>query len=543
MPSGLRDTRGEWNGKPREKLMLSVSFVSSASFISQVRANPSRIFATLLLACCATPAARGQYTYGVYLEPPDGTILQGMGQYMDDNEDYMEALDGYDPAPLPGHKLTFVNITPTEDAGNDPHYFSTTKAANLLGHISGSAHSGQIPHINISFWDHTPDPGADYDPTAHDDEVNYNSPTAPVNPTNQAMENQITRLGEVLASYGGPVFVRIGGEFNNPDAVTNPKSRESYHEVAFPVCYRRTKALLEAAGATQTAYIWCWWAGAPDNYADTNQFGSPLWYPGDNFVDWFGLDIFHHNEFTTDSPSKLAEVEEFLELAECKGRPVFVAESSCTDFEIVEDSTDEGGAIIGWFDPYFDFIESHPIIKAITYISHDWDTDSSTPFTDWEDARIANNAEVMDNWVAELTLDPRYLHAGTTTLLNGYEGWFHLGHALAGAGGEPKLAGAGPVVADGPIVITLSDAAPNADTILIVGASRIDDAYKGGVLVPDTDLVISTFDTDGSGSIVIPTYWPTGVPSGFTVYYQFWIEDAGGPEDFSASNAIMGVTL
>ena len=36
--------------------------------------------------------------------------------------------------------------------------------------------------------------------------------------------------------------------------------------------------------------------------------------------------------------------------------------------------------------------------------------------------------------------------------------------------------------------------------------------------------------------------WPTGMPGGLTVYFQYWIADSGGPIGFSASNAISGTT-
>jgi hypothetical protein len=40
-----------------------------------------------------------------------------------------------------------------------------------------------------------------------------------------------------------------------------------------------------------------------------------------------------------------------------------------------------------------------------------------------------------------------------------------------------------------------------------------------------------------------PTFgglWPQGVPSGFTTYFQWWIQDPAGPQGYAASNAVAG---
>ena len=62
------------------------------------------------------------------------------------------------------------------------------------------------------------------------------------------------------------------------------------------------------------------------------------------------------------------------------------------------------------------------------------------------------------------------------------------------------------------------------------------------MLVPHVDLLIN-LTTSSTGSIAISTTWPSAATAGFTTYYQYWIVDAGGPQGFSASNALMAVTL
>jgi hypothetical protein len=125
---------------------------------------------------------------------------------------------------------------------------------------------------------------------------------------------------------------------------------------------------------------------------------------------------------------------------------------------------------------------------------------------------------------------------GTTPL------WSDLGEQLAGATGVPFLAGDGALLVSTPVSITLSTAKPLAVTTLVVGFSALNDAFKGGVMVPVPDLLIAGLVTDGSGGWQLQTSWPAGVPSGFPLWMQVWITDASGPKGFTASNGVFALT-
>jgi hypothetical protein len=75
----------------------------------------------------------------------------------------------------------------------------------------------------------------------------------------------------------------------------------------------------------------------------------------------------------------------------------------------------------------------------------------------------------------------------------------------------------------------------------VVGVSPLDAPFKGGVMVPSPDLLF-VLTTDFFGASSFGGLWPAGVPSGFTTYFQWWIQDPGGPKGFAASNALAGTT-
>ena len=44
------------------------------------------------------------------------------------------------------------------------------------------------------------------------------------------------------------------------------------------------------------------------------------------------------------------------------------------------------------------------------------------------------------------------------------------------------------------------------------------------------------------GEVSFAATWPPGVPAGFSIYTQWWIEDPTGPVGFAASNGLQGTT-
>jgi hypothetical protein len=119
--------------------------------------------------------------------------------------------------------------------------------------------------------------------------------------------------------------------------------------------------------------------------------------------------------------------------------------------------------------------------------------------------------------------------------------WADLGHALAGGGGLPNLLGTGELLPGMPVSIALFGAHPSADCVLVLGVSNLSTPFKGGVLVPAPDLIVGQ-TVDPFGEAFFGGLWPPGIPSGFSVHFQYWIVDAAGPAGFAASNAVSGTT-
>jgi CubicO group peptidase (beta-lactamase class C family) len=125
------------------------------------------------------------------------------------------------------------------------------------------------------------------------------------------------------------------------------------------------------------------------------------------------------------------------------------------------------------------------------------------------------------------------------------EAWHHLGQGLDGSNGQPYLEPKGDLVAGQPFELKLERALPGAGAYLTFGLAKLNAPFKGGTLVPDVSAAaggLLPLVTNPLGEIELSGTWPAGVPSGTTLYLQYWIQDPGGPSGFAASNAVRGTT-
>jgi len=118
--------------------------------------------------------------------------------------------------------------------------------------------------------------------------------------------------------------------------------------------------------------------------------------------------------------------------------------------------------------------------------------------------------------------------------------WADFGHGLAGTLGVPTLTGSGLLVGGEPVKLELQDVPVFAQSPLLVGFDTLLAPFKGGVMVPDPSAIIPLHT--GPSGLTLTANWPAAIPSGFDVYFQYWIVDPAGPAGFSASNGLRATT-
>ena len=80
-----------------------------------------------------------------------------------------------------------------------------------------------------------------------------------------------------------------------------------------------------------------------------------------------------------------------------------------------------------------------------------------------------------------------------------------------------------------------------ASAVLVLGLQPLEVITKRGFLWwPAFDVPIAGLVTDPSGHLVLGATWPAGVPSGLTLWMQFWY--AAPPSPVAASNGLRVTT-
>ncbi|MCC5842740.1 MAG: hypothetical protein JJU05_00675 [Verrucomicrobia bacterium] len=282
--------------------------------------------------------------YGAYLEPED-RVLHGAGQSTEAFEHYVNALGGNSHPALFMHYCGLRNMPGGRMAALDGYHEAYPDAV-------------MIPQIGLSMT-------KDGSPEQH-----YEQEVA-AGLHDEAVANLIERL----RTYGRPVFLRIGYEFNG--------QWNGYEPETFVAAWRRIVDAMRAADLRNVATVWCYAEDGVDK-----EF--PTYYPGDDYVDWWGIDVFDAEHMS--APGTLA----LLKAAEAHGKPVMIGESTSRRVG-VHDGAESWAA---WYAPYFGLIRSQPGIKAFCYINWNW---AAYPmWHDWGDCRIEANAEVLARYRGEM---------------------------------------------------------------------------------------------------------------------------------------------
>lgn len=112
-----------------------------------------------------------------------------------------------------------------------------------------------------------------------------------------------------------------------------------------------------------------------------------------------------------------------------------------------------------------------------------------------------------------------------------------LGQGLAGSAGLPIQLAEGSLLPATPYSFDLFGAVPSQPVFLVLGATELGAPFKGGVLVPSPDVIV-TLGADAEGQAAVAGNWPSGVASGVSVFVQWWFHDGGATAGLAASNGV-----
>lgn len=184
--------------------------------------------------------------------------------------------------------------------------------------------------------------------------ISWNLPLTGAAVTDGSKDSYIKAQADAIRSYGKPVFVRLDWEMN-ANADWYPDWNEpAVSPAEFIASWQHVYRLFQQENATNAAFVWCptLWNGPAD-------LSPSAWYPGDQYVDWIGVDAYPQSaveSFILTGPGGLVEQESF---AAQHTKPMMVAE-----WAPALPQPDTKAAI----DLLFDFAAKYPkTVKALVY--------------------------------------------------------------------------------------------------------------------------------------------------------------------------------
>ncbi|MBC8032936.1 MAG: glycoside hydrolase family 88 protein [Chitinophagaceae bacterium] len=283
--------------------------------------------------------------YGARFEPV-GKVLSGAGQSPDAFKNYVDALDA---STRPAMVMLYASLKKTNFATWSKKQQQHLKQYPWL----------VMPQIGLSMT-------IDGKPEEH-----YEDKVAKGD-----FDSSLNELCSVIKEWNIPCFIRVGYEFNGKWNGYNPSS---YIEA-----FRRISSTFKKNNVRNAALLWCF---AADGSADFSSY-----YPGNEFVDWWSIDLFSETHFT--NPTTKA----FLDSALVCKKPVMIGESTPRKVPVQEGAQ----CWERWFDPFFHLIHTYPNIKGFSYINWNW---STTRWSDWGDGRIEANEIIRTRYLNELKGD------------------------------------------------------------------------------------------------------------------------------------------
>ncbi len=194
-------------------------------------------------------------------------------------------------------------------------------------------------------------------------------------------DESIDEIGHFIKESKRPVYLRIGYEFDG--------DHNHYEPEKYIKAYRYIADRLRKNEVNNIAYVW-------HSFGHKMKMPVMNWYPGDEYVDWFAISFFSHkNRF----------IEDFVVLADEHKKPMMIAEATPAGIGVGYGRN----AVKRYFEPFFKFVDEYGV-KAVCYISCDWDSRPTYSDGSWKDGRVHANERVKEFWLNEIKKE-KYLQS------------------------------------------------------------------------------------------------------------------------------------
>jgi len=299
-------------------------------------------------------------------EPPDGRVIHGLGHYIPviytnfENWQYVyEYQNGVNNIPMV--YSAYVALDP---------FLNSIDSTDFIDIVYNHGYP-YVMLIGLGLHDST-----------YLTSYNINIPTQRI--LSGVLDYRIIDIAQRIKAINAPVYFRPGFEFGEGNSGMHSDPNFTHND--FINIWLHIYTIFEQENVNNVSWIW--------NTVNPHLFNYMDWYPGDDFVDWWGVNYFTVNQINSSIG--------FLNEALIHNKPVMICESC----PIHNGGTTNPDNWQNWFIPYFNQIKNFPQIKAFVYTS---DPHDRGPFGFWPDSRITSNEVIRVNYQNELH-DSIYIH-------------------------------------------------------------------------------------------------------------------------------------
>lgn len=294
------------------------------------------------------------------LEPRDGAILHGGGEYPGNFETYSAFLGARGPSV----KMLYFGDWPALNS-TPPGAVNSWFAAAAAALDGDAAPDGAFVVVQLGL------------------QLPLNGGEAAV--ASGALDAAVRALTAGLRALARPVFLRVGYEFNGP--------WNGYRAPSYIGAYRRIAAAVRADDVLNATVALVW-----DGSCDAAVDPTPFW-PGADVVDWQGVNIFSG----ASAPAAPAGscLWFWLNTSTFDGIPLMIGEATPRGLNV---SDPAAGAWRAWYAPLLALLDAFPRVKLLSYIDMDWEATDNGRWKGWGDSRVevALASGVAAAWQAEL---------------------------------------------------------------------------------------------------------------------------------------------
>jgi hypothetical protein len=193
-------------------------------------------------------------------------------------------------------------------------------------------------------------------------------------------DDYIRRIAGECKANGYPIFIRLGSEMNINQGGSYGGTWAS-NPTDFINAWKHIVDIFRSEGVTNVQWVW------NPNCVDIGPHHWTEYYPGDDYVDWVGIDLYQF--YDASEPATLMGIYDDY----ASRKPVGIFEYASNSYEWTGSTTSDATRA-AWLEKFFDAVEARPNIKLISihYVRY-FRFDSSTfPLTTAKyRERIANS--------------------------------------------------------------------------------------------------------------------------------------------------------